>query len=387
MEKIVEYKLCNGCTACSNSCPMGAISMKENLDGFLYPFIDQSKCTDCGICQKKCPILNQKSNFKMSKAYACYNNNDKERLNSSSGGIFILIAKKVIENGGVVFGVSFDDKFSVSHNYAESIEGLSDFMGSKYLQSDLKDSFLKVKDFLKSGRTVLFSGTPCQIGGLKAFLKRDYDNLITQDIVCHGCPSPKLWKKYLSTYGNSEDISKVSFREKSKGWHNFSFFIKTKNNDFIDSHGDNKYMYLFLKNFCLRKSCYNCSFKNKYRDSDLTLGDFWGIENVFPEMDDDKGISLLVINSVKGEKTFEELKEQMTYRETDLDAAISYNTAYVESCAEPKNRLAFFKDLDKKKFDKLYKKYYIKDPFLTNIKRYVKRKIKRILKIVGFKYE
>lgn len=371
MESIVEHNKCTGCTACYNICPKGAISLEKSSDGFKYPVINKDKCINCGLCKKVCPVLNSKEIKKEVYAYACYNKDKKIRKNSSSGGMFNLIGSYIIEKDGIVFGAKYDEDFNVVHDYANNKKDLYKFMGSKYLQSSLNDNYKKVSIFLKEGKKVLFTGTPCQIEGLYSYLGKDYDNLYTQDIICHGCPSPKVWRKYLNSF--KEKVTNVNMRNKDNGWNDFSMKIDFENKSFNLSHNIDKYMYFFLSNFSLRESCYNCSFKNKYRKSDITLADFWGIDNIKPKLNDDKGISLVLVNSKKGKELFDGIKDKLIYEEVDFEKSISYNTAMTESCTMPKKRNSFFKDLDKMSFDKLYKKYKPKDKIVFKCKRLLKR--------------
>ena len=198
MISIKDKKKCCGCSACVQRCPKQCINFREDNEGFRYPYIDTDKCINCGLCEKVCPIINQYNEKVPTKVYAAINTNEKIRMQSSSGGIFTYIATKVIEEKGVVFGARFDKNWEVKHDFTENIEGLSAFRGSKYMQSRIEDNYLKVEKFLKDGRKVLFSGTPCQIAGLKRYLKKNYENLLTIDIICHGVPSPKIWRLYLN---------------------------------------------------------------------------------------------------------------------------------------------------------------------------------------------
>ena len=220
MNKICDKDKCCGCHACINICPKNAITMETDIGGFKYPVIDQSKCIKCGMCKKVCPVLINKVNSKKDIiSYACFNKNLSERLNSSSGGIFVLLAKQIIKRKGVVFGASFDQNFEVRHSWIETENDLNQFMGSKYTQSTIGNTYKKARDILDKGKYVLFSGTPCQIEGLKSYLRKDYDKLITQDIICHGVPSPKLWKKYIEyqKQKHGENMKSISFRNKDNG--------------------------------------------------------------------------------------------------------------------------------------------------------------------------
>lgn len=374
MEEIVIREKCCGCQACMNICPKGAISMIEDKGGFKYPVIDNDKCIDCGLCKKSCPVFNSKSDsIKKIKAYACYNSNLSERLNSSSGGVFILIAKEILKRNGVVFGASFDDNFDVKHMCVETERDLKKFMGSKYVQSDIGCTYRKVRDYLNNGRYVLFTGTPCQIEGLKFFLKKDYDKLYTQDIICHGVPSPKVWRKYLKYQEqiNHDKIENVSFRDKSISWSSFQMKIKFKNKIYNKNNTDDLYMISFLKNMCLRDSCYDCNFKKKYRNSDITLADYWGVNNIHSNFSDDKGTSLVIINSDKGEELFLSIRNSLFYEETLLDDALKYNSAMLKSVNVFKNKNKFFNELDDVSFDILVKKYKPKASFLFLIKKII----------------
>ena len=372
---ICDYYKCTGCGACYNTCPHNSITMIENKEGFKFPSIDKEKCTDCGLCTKVCPVLTEESHKKEVFAYACNNKNEGERRNSSSGGVFILLAKEIIKQGGVVFGACFDSEFRVIHDYADSEEGLAKFMTSKYVQSDLKDSFKRVKDFLDNNRLVYFSGTPCQVEGLRAFLGKEYDNLVLQDIICHGVPSPKAWEKY-KNYRlkiDSEIPRSINFRNKDNGWNDFNTCFEYGSKNYKARHNDDLFMKAFLKNTCLRASCYNCSFKVKYRNSDITLGDFWGLNKVVPSMNDDQGTSAVVINSIKGKNLYDRIKNDLNDLEVSLNSIISGNSAYVKSSNEDCGRAKFFQELDKLPFDRLVKKYVGKK---QNI---IKRIIRKVL--------
>ncbi len=378
MLNITDKTKCCGCSACMNMCPKAAITMQEDEYGFRYPVVDKDKCINCGLCEKVCPILsNKKEQEKEIVAYACYNKNIDERLNSSSGGIFILLAKTIIEKNGVVFGASFDDNFNVEHTYVDNINDLKKFMGSKYVQSNMKDSYKKVKEFLDKDRYVLFTGTPCQIEGLKAYLIKDYDKLYTQDIICHGVPSPKVWNKYLKYRKNisGENIKSISFRNKDKGWVHFRMKFQYDKSTYSESLSNDLYLKLFLQNLSLRDSCYNCSFKKKYRNSDVTIADYWGINNVHKNMNDDKGTSLLIINTDKGDELFNLIKEKLVYKKTNFDEAISYNSAMTSSVNMNPNRYKFMNELDTTEFGVLTKKYVSKDSFIKKVLRKIKKMI------------
>ena len=378
MIEITNKTKCCGCHACYNVCPKGAIKMQQDEKGFKYPVIDKEKCINCGLCTKVCPILNNNQIENKPVAYACINKDENIRSQSSSGGIFTILAEEILEKNGVVFGATFDEKYNVVHEYIEKKEDLEKFRGSKYVQSSINDTYKKAKEFLEKDRYVLFTGTPCQIEGLKKYLRKDYDKLYTQDIICHGVPSPKVWKKYLE-YRENEDKEKpqnISFRNKENGWKLYKIKFGYLKSKYEKNQNEDIYMQAFLKNTSLRDSCYNCSFKKKNRISDITLADFWGIENVLPEMDDNKGTSLVIVNSIKGQELFEKIKDNIGFKKVDLEDAIKYNKSMIESAKKDKNREKFFENLDKMKFDKLVKKYTYK----RGIIRKILSRIKRIFK-------
>lgn len=355
-----NMKDCTGCHACTNICPKKCIFMKYDNEGFLYPIVDYNICIKCKRCVNVCPINNNIKSYNTPIAYACYNKDENIRLNSSSGGIFSLLAEKMIDRGGVVFGAVFNDNFEVEHKYIETKENIELLRGSKYVQSKIGTSYRQVKDFLESGREVLFSGTPCQIAGLKNYLVKAYSNLLTVDLICHGVPSPYVWQKYIKFRENKagSEISKITFRNKKMGWKQYSVSFLFKNNtEYNKIYSNDLYMTAFLKNISLRPSCYNCRFKTLNRQSDITLADFWGVQNIFPEIDDDKGVSLIFINSQSGEKIYSEILDNIVYKEVDILDAVKYNSAAIKSPLPHINREKFINDINIYTFDKLVNKY------------------------------
>lgn len=355
-----NMKDCTGCHACTNICPKKCIFMKDDNEGFLYPIVDYNICIKCKRCVNVCPINNNIKSYNTPIAYACYNKDENIRLNSSSGGIFSLLAEKMIDRGGVVFGAVFNDNFEVEHKYIETKENIELLRGSKYVQSKIGTSYRQVKDFLESGREVLFSGTPCQIAGLKNYLVKAYSNLLTVDLICHGVPSPYVWQKYIKFRENKagSEISKITFRNKKMGWKQYSVSFLFKNNtEYNKIYSNDLYMTAFLKNISLRPSCYNCRFKTLNRPSDITLADFWGVQNIFPEIDDDKGVSLIFINSQSGEKIYSEILDNIVYKEVDILDAVKYNSAAIKSPLPHINREKFINDINIYTFDKLVNKY------------------------------
>lgn len=384
MEKIIEKKYCTGCHACYAVCSKKAITMTEDSEGFLYPIIDESRCVKCGACKHICPILKEYKGNPGPKAYACINKNDGVRRESSSGGVFSLLANSVIKQNGIVFGAAFDEEFLVSHESAEDENSLGKMRGSKYVQSKISDAYTEVEKNLEAGRTVLFTGTPCQVGGLKAYLGKEYNNLVTQDIICHGVPSPTVWKKYVKHREEkaSSKVEKVSFRNKSTGWKTFSVEFKFENGEHYQRlFSEDAFMQGFLSNLCLRPSCYNCHFKSKERVSDITLADFWGIEKECADMYDNKGTSLVLVNSEKGKKLFEKIEDELILKEVEVNPALEHNSAAYESVSRPKKREKFMEKVTANNFERVARKYSGRTFFYR-----CKNKFKTICKIVLKKY-
>lgn len=379
---IKNKKDCMGCYACANICPQNCISMISDEEGFWYPKVEYPKCISCEQCIKVCPIINKQAVQNEPLAYACMNKNEAIRLDSSSGGVFTLIAEGIIEQGGVVFGAGFNDSLQVVHSCVETKEDLSMLRGSKYVQSRVGETYEQARVFLKQNRKVLFSGTPCQIAGLKSFLGKSYDNLLTVDIVCHGVPSPKVFEKYVAHQEkqSGSPARRIAFRLKNEGWKLFSVSFLFKNDtEYRKVFPQDLYMKAFLKDVCLRPSCYACAFKTLHRQSDITMADFWGIKNILPDMDDDKGTSLVFINSKSGKEMFDSLNDKMDYKAIDINEAVKNNPAAIRSASYNPNRNDFFKNLDRYEFDQLVKKY-CSDKFQTRIKNKTRRIIIAILR-------
>lgn len=345
MISITNPKMCCGCSACAQICPKQCISLKEDKEGFLYPAVDNSSCIDCGLCEKTCPVINQNEPKKPVVTLAAVNSDESVRLASSSGGIFTLLAERTIDNGGVVFGAAFDENWNVKHICIDRKSELPKLRGSKYVQSIIGNCYKEAKTYLDTGKEVLFSGTPCQITGLKKFIRKDYKNLKTVDVVCHGTPSPKVWRKYLeevSLEHNIEKITDIQFRDKTEGWKNFSLSIKYKDKEgaektFRETLNENIFMRCFLSNLCLRPSCYACPARNGKSGSDITLADLWGAENICPESDDDKGVSLVLLRNKEFSLTGFEKKE------IEYSKAVMYNPSIESDVALPDKRDRFFR--------------------------------------------
>ena len=368
MIKIIRPEDCCGCGACEQKCPRNCISLIPDNEGFWYPKVDMNLCIDCSICEKVCPVINQEGERVPLKVYAAKNIDEEVRAKSASGGIFTIVAEKVIKQGGVVFGVRFDNEWNVVFDYTETIEGLDVFRRSKYVQAWLGNTYSEVKVFLNKGRLVLFVGTPCQVAGLRHFLRRDYDNLVLMDLLCEGVPSPKVWKMYLeeevARQGKkntvfSHSISKhdilikdISFRNKSLGWKKFSFALTLakaiaagEKNSVSPSYisRDSAYMQAMFQYLDLRPICYECPFKSCKSQSDITIADYWGINVLHPEMDDDKGTSMVYINTSKGADFFD--LYSVNYLETTYEEAFPFNNVVTSSKKHP-YREKFFSHID-----------------------------------------
>ena len=379
MIKIKDKKDCCGCYACYSICPKQCITMKADEEGFWYPVVNQDKCINCNLCKKVCPIINKPECISYDrKAYAMYNKNEDVRLQSSSGGIFTLLAEYIINNNGKVYGATFDDDFNVKHIGIDKLENISLLQGSKYVQSKIENVYKSVKTDLNNGRQVLFTGTPCQVVGLKSFFLLVYDNLILMDIVCHGVPSPLIWQKYLDELKKSykQNIQQIYFRNKDTGWKNYSIKIVFDKDIYKKIGLNDVYMRGFIGDIYLRPSCYSCKFKGIERISDITVADFWGIQNVKPKMDDNKGISLVVIQSEKGKAIFEKVKENIEFVNVNINESLKYNPSALKPVTYNVKRDEFFAELSmNKNIEELIKRYTKR-----NIVQRIKMKIKRLIK-------
>lgn len=353
MLNLTDKKNCCGCSSCAQACPRHCIKMKEDVEGFLYPHIEQAVCIDCGKCNRVCPVENA-ANVDVAAsapgAYVAYAKDDVTRESSSSGGVFSVLAEAVLDKGGVVFGCAFDDVYMAHHIAVKSKEELAALRGSKYLQSRIEKTYTEAERYLKGGRAVLFSGTACQIAGLKCFLGKNYENLLTVDVLCHGVPSPLVWARYLEERKQLQGaaVSHISFRDKRQGWHRFSLQIQfADHTECRELHGSDPYMKLFLSDICLRPSCYACRFKVMDRPSDITIGDAWGVERHSPEMDDDRGTSVVLTHTDKGNAWWNRVCGAFMAKKVPLDTALPPNADSRKSVAPHKNRSRFFDRLGK----------------------------------------
>lgn len=363
MINILDKTQCCGCEACVQVCPRHCILFEEDEYGFCYPHTNMETCINCGLCEKSCPVINTGTEVFPMRKVASKNRNEEQRIKSSSGGVFILLAESVIRRGGIVFGAAFDSEWSVRHLSADTIEGVMPFLGSKYVQSKIGDSYKVTKIHLDNGREVLFSGTSCQIAGLKHYLTKDYNNLLTIEVMCHGVPSPRVWREYLdniqqpkgavnggnmvfSSLNECPSIEAISFRDKKDGWGNYGFVVRyssdeleAENNSLLpvksnvkivetrEPHNENPYMQAFLSNAILRPICFSCPFKSGRSGADISLGDFWTVDQYLPGVNDDKGISLVYLLSEKGVNAYSVLN----VADYELDKYVEYNTAFTSS--------------------------------------------------------
>ena len=380
--QIDDKSKCCGCTACKSICPQNAIEMKEDEEGFLYPSINMDKCVNCGLCKKVCPVLNKVLEKKIEqKAYVVNNKDENIRSQSTSGGAFTAIAEYVIDNGGVIFGATFDKDFNVEHTYVTKKDDLRKFRGSKYVQSNLKNTFQEAKEFLNQGKLVCFSGTPCQIEGLKKFLGRDYENLITVDIVCHAVPSPKFWRIYLNYQKNRLKISKISdikFRDKSNYGYKYSTMsIKYDDKKYSEGVETDPFLRAFFGDLSDRPSCYNCAFKKQYRVSDITIWDCFTIEDFDKKLDDDKGTTRILIHSKVGKEIFEKIKNKFYYSEINPEKLVNGVKEMYKSVKINPNRAQFWKDINSMEEKEVIEKYFPINTLKVKSERIIRRTLSK----------
>ena len=406
MINIKSKEDCCGCSACAQRCPKQCIKMLEDEEGFLYPKVDETKCINCHLCEKVCPVANQAESRMPIDSYAAYNMDDGVRKDSSSGGVFTLLAEKVIAEGGVVLGATWNEKWQVVHTYTETKEGIAQFRGSKYIQSIIGETYKQAETFLKSGRKVLYSGTPCQIAGLRLFLRKEYDNLLTIDFICHGVPSPGVFRWYLqeeitnyaARKGRKNTVSflpihsipegdvlmpeglsikGIRFRDKCSGWKKYSFVLllaeasaEGKQNSVSLSYTleQNSFLKGFLNDLYLRPSCHKCPAKSLKSGSDITIADYWGYKDTPNITDTDEGISAVLINAVKGQTVFGMLSLMKEKTKYDLiertNGAINHSASnFYRGLFYKKSRQSFHSRIDhivsQRLIDKIRRKIYL----------------------------
>lgn len=397
MIHITHLKNCCGCSACASVCPKSCIMMQADGEGFLYPKVDQALCINCGLCEKVCPVLHPPLLPAVPAVYAAKLKDTISLSKSSSGGMFTALAQPVLEKGGVVFGAGFDAEWNVCHQSAETPEDLDKLRRSKYVQSDMGNTFRQAKNFLDQGRAVLFTGTPCQIAGLKNYLGKEYENLLTADIICHGVPSPAVWQKFLAENFSNAPIAAIDFRDKTIGWDasylsvtrqgkkspSLPGFLRPFKKLFFARKG-RLFRSLFRLSFSIsnlyeRPSCHHCQMKGSHRASDFTMGDLWGIQQICAHFYDKKGVSVLFVNTPKGQHIFEQIQASLAYEPVPFQQVIKYNPYYAASVPEHPKRAEFFARYQTEPLNKLVPALLGEKPFPIRIMQMLWRKIARKL--------
>ncbi len=385
MPTLAIKNICTGCTACMAICPNNCIKIVEDENGFPYPQIyDISACVECGQCEQVCPVLKESVFTNEPSAYAAISKDENIRAESSSGGIFTELAKPIIEQGGVIYGAAYDNNFNVKHICIDNTDNLSVLRGAKYAQSDMSDTFVEIADKLRKGQRVLFSGTPCQVGGLKSFVGNN-DNLFCIDFVCHSVPSPMVWQAYIKYRAqldaNGEQPVAINLRSKETGWSRYRYsnvFEYANGARHTATSSQNIFMKLFVGDYICRESCENCKFKGYNRVSDITLGDFWGIWDIAPQMDDDKGTSVILVHSDKGRTMWQAIADKIICKEVSLAQASQQNQSMIISSKANINRKQVLDKIRVGNIADCEELVIVDKPSKSSFLAKVKRKIKRI---------
>lgn len=362
VELVTGKKNCSGCTACQSVCHADSITMESDTEGFLYPRINANTCTECMACIKVCP-LNKKEcdtsdNFDLPLVFAVKHKNKAVLTESTSGGLFTAISDHILANNGYIVGAAYDKSFLVHHVTVNTIEGRNLLRGSKYVHSKKGDVFTEVKKLLDGGNIVYFTGLPCEIAGLNAHLDKKYNNLITSDLICSGVASPKIFSEYINFISDKysrDTINTINLRSKEKGWNSAHISINLTHNKYLKDYFTDPFARLFCRNIILRPSCYVCKFSNLKRVSDITLADFWGIEKSHPEFFDRRGVSMALINTAKGMRIFENIKNKIDWMQSGVEAC-NQPRLLKPSNASP-YRDAFWKDYNRYGYNFVQKKY------------------------------
>ena len=383
--------MCCGCGACYTACPHKAISMRYDNEGFEYPFINVDVCVDCGLCKKVCPVIQYDNRREQREAnnstlvgYAARNKNLSQRLISSSGSIFPPIAEWIIKKGGIVVGTAYDNNYNTKHLVIDSVDDLKFIQGSKYLQCKADIStFKQIRDELKKERLVFYSGMACQVEGLKSYLIKDYENLYTADLICMGIPSPIVWQKYIKAFFDGEEIQSINFKEKSNGWNSFSFCVETNKRVFKESGMRNLYLQSMFRTWNIRPSCFSCPFKKITRLSDFTLADCWGANSIVPQLDDNKGLSSVIVHSEKGYKLWNELSNSIDFVEIPIEEISKGNSNLVSNKNPSGKRNLFYTKLNKNPREAFVELCTVRDDSIINkikqiVKNYCHMKISKV---------
>lgn len=387
MPNLIEKEKCVGCTACVSICPVKCLEMLPDEFGFSYPKLkDGSKCLDCHLCEKVCPVFNkQEKTMKLPKAYAAFSLNRTIQDNSSSGGIFTEISLCVLRQNGIVYGAAYDEDWKVKHIAVEQVDELYKLRGAKYSESILGNVFTEIKEHLQNGKLVLFSGTPCQVEGLKTFLNKKYENLICLDFVCHGIPSPMAWTAYIEshkTISNSKPVS-INQRSKSTGWSRYSYSCEIEYEDgtkYSEQSFNDLYMKLYCNDYISRKSCSTCDFKGYNRSSDITIGDFWGIWDIDQEMDNGMGTSLVLIHSTIGMNLFYKIQDHIKFKNVELKDVERENPSLLYASREKIERSTVLNTIKDNRFNELWNFFPVSSSTELPIWKRVARRFVRIIR-------
>lgn len=383
MISITDKTQCNGCGACEQICTHQAIKMSYDEYGQLYPSVDPLHCVNCGLCDRVCIMhrkeeLPEDSNLETLVVKAAYNCDEDVRFRSTSGGFFSLVAEYVINQGGVVCAARFDEHYHIKHAFFDSIDDIDLYRGSKYAQSELADSFKKIRNYLKI-RPVLFVGTPCQVAGLKFFLMKDYENLYTCDFICMCISSGKMWNEYIDEYQKQHIIKRIFFKDKRFGWHmnDWRMLIEDETGEHLCKWNSNEYFNAYIKHLSARPSCFSCAVRHCKHLSDITFSDAWGIEVTHPDFDDNKGCTTLILQSDKGKKMFDAVKVGLQIKDWDIESVKAYNRHINTQPYKPEQYDKFCYEYEKHGFE-IASNYMIVDK--RNFFQRINNKFKKIVR-------